>query len=133
MTPLKLLLIAAAMVALLMTFATRRISEPSNPIALAAEPELVRVLKKSDRELIRNVALARLTYAAESKPAVDAVRIAPAPDDAPVSMPPVLLVQDEDKPLASRHRRQHAKPDSNVCTRHHLRKVTIGRSWRCRR
>jgi hypothetical protein len=47
-------------------------------------------------------------------------------------VPPVLIVQDEDKPPASRHRRQAA--ESNVCSRHHMRKVYVGRwRWRCRK
>ena len=47
-------------------------------------------------------------------------------------MPPVLVVQDEDKPPASRHRRQAA---TNVCTRHGMRKMITrgGKSWRCQR
>jgi len=45
-------------------------------------------------------------------------------------VPPVILVQ-EDKP-ASRHRRQAA--ESNVCARHRMKKVYVGRwRWRCRK
>jgi len=55
-------------------------------------------------------------------------RIAP---DAPASAPPVLLVQDTDKPLAARHGRLRM----DVCARHHMRKVITrgGKSWRCSR
>jgi hypothetical protein len=47
-------------------------------------------------------------------------------------MPPVILVQDEDKPIASRHRRRAA---TDICTRHGMQKVITrgGKSWRCRK
>lgn len=76
-------------------------------------------LKKADRLQIASV---------EPKPVTE--RMPPAPN-APVSVPPVILVQDEDKPLASRHRRRHAA--GNVCTRHNMRKVIVRKSWRCRK
>ena len=46
-------------------------------------------------------------------------------------VPPVLVVQDEDKPPASRHRRQAG----DICTRHHMHKVVTrgGKSWGCRK
>jgi hypothetical protein len=45
--------------------------------------------------------------------------------------PSVLVVQDTDKPPASRHRRQAA----DVCTRHRMHKVVTrgGKSWRCQK
>ena len=67
----------------------------------------------------------------ESKPVVTE-RIVP-PTDAPAVMPPVVMVQ-EDKP-ASHGRRHYAENESNVCTRHHLRKIVTrsGKSWKCGR
>jgi len=121
-TPFKIAMAFAAMIALLMVFAMQRIPiDPPIVVAVAAEPIEI-PLKKADR----------LTVATESKPVADAARIVPpAPDGAPASMPPVLLVADEDKP-ALQHRRQHA--ETNICTKHHMHKVWInGNRWRCRK
>lgn len=65
------------------------------------------------------------------------------PEPIPVSVPvpvktePLALMRPEDevedvKPV--RHHRHH-EAESNICTRHHMHKVTThgGRSWRCRR
>jgi hypothetical protein len=88
------------------------------------------LLKKQDRLPLATVADVVVTE-----------RITPPAPDAPVSVPPVILVQDDDdKPPAARHRRHrnsepgHSHSESNVCTRHKMRKVTIrGGSWRCRK
>ena len=43
---------------------------------------------------------------------------------------------DDDKKKAKpveRKRHVAESEESNVCTRHHMRKVVIGRSWRCRK
>jgi hypothetical protein len=99
---------------------------------------------------LKNADLERTAYtvSAESKPVVtersgtaNAGRITPAPDGAPASMPPVVVVQDEDEPPAPWHRRQRASNGTgkinmpNICTRHHMHKVMIrgGKSWRCRK
>lgn len=88
-----------------------------------AEPE---ALKKQDR--IRQIDI--------SRPVTDPIpvvteHIAP---DVPAKVPPVVLTSDEeDRPAA--HHRRYAESESNVCTRHHMKKVVThgGRSWRCRR
>jgi hypothetical protein len=69
------------------------------------------------------------------------------PEPAPVPAPVPVLVTENDEPVeqiaqpvAHRHHHhvvEHAEHEheSNICTRHHLRKVITrgGRSWRCRR
>lgn len=118
MTPFKIAMAMAAMIALLDVFALQRIPiDPPIVVAVAAEPDEI-PLKKTDR----------LTVATASKPVADATRTY-APE-APASMPPVLLVSDDDKP-APRHRRQQA---GDLCTKHHMHKVWInGNRWRCRK
>jgi hypothetical protein len=138
MTPLKIAAGGVAMFTLLTVFAIQRIPVPEP--AAAAERRfdaawqdtaaVIPPLKKADRLQI---------VSAEPKSAVDAARIVPAPDNAPASMPPVVLVQSDDKPPVSQHRRHHksepGRVETNVCTRHKMKKVTIrgGKSWRCRK
>lgn len=56
-------------------------------------------------------------------------RISMSDSAAPVSVPPVAVAPEPDKPRVQR--RRHVS--SNVCTRQGLRKVFYGRKWRCRR
>jgi hypothetical protein len=131
LTPTKMALATAAMLALLMAAAIRSLPGDERIVVerptIEARADDIKVMPKADREPIRVINLST-----ESKPVDDAPRTTPAPDNAPASMPPVLLVQD-DMATASRHRRHH-KTHNNVCTRHGLRKVEThgGRSWRCR-
>ena len=129
MTPGKIVLGFSAMLALLIVFAVQRV--PGDERIVVEKPKIgagaddIAALPKSDREPIRVINLSTEPKVTE--------RITPLAPDAPVSVPPVILVQDDDdKPPASRHRRQRAKND--VCTRHHLHKVTTnrGRSWHCK-
>jgi hypothetical protein len=131
--PLKLAAASVAMFTLLMVFAIQRIPVPAEPIVVAA----VAAEQRFDAAWQDTVAVIPPTKKADrlqiasTEPKVTE-RVPPAPS-APVSMPPVILVQDEDKPPASRHRRQRA--ESDVCAKHHLHKVATrgGRSWRCRK
>jgi hypothetical protein len=81
------------------------------------------LLKKQDRLPLATVADVAVTE-----------RITPPAPDAQVGVPPVIVMQDEDKPPAARHRR-HSHSEGNVCSRHRMHKVAIrgGRSWRCRK
>ena len=137
LTPMKMVLGASALAALILTFAIQRL--PGETRMVVEKPEIKQaqfdaawadnfqqaVAKKQDR--VRVIELA----STESKPVVTE-RIVP-PTDAPAVMPPVVMVQ-EDKP-ASHGRRHYAENESNVCTRHHLRKIVTrgGKSWRCGR
>ena len=138
LTPIKLTLGAVAIATLLLTFAIQRlpgaerievpkptIKEAQFDAAWADNFQQAVVKKQQDR--VRVIELA----STESKPVVTE-RIVP-PTDAPAVMPPVVMVQ-EDKP-ASHGRRHYAENESNVCTRHHLRKIVTrsGKSWKCGR
>ena len=139
LTPVKILG-AVAMAALILTFAIQRIPgaeriEVPKPTIKEAQFDAAwadnfqtAVAKKQDR--VRQIDMGNPVVAStESKPVVTE-RIVP---EAPSSVPPVVMTQ-EDKP-ASRGRRRYAESgESNVCTRHHLRKVVTrgGKSWRCR-
>ena len=112
------------MFTLLMVFAIQRIPMPVEAKAVprqfadAWNDAEILPLKKADRFV-----------STEMPPhSVVVERIAP---DAPASAPPVILVQDTDKPLAARHGRLRM----DVCSRHHMRKVVTrgGKSWRCQR
>jgi len=110
--------------------AVQWIPAPAKPIKLETKFEAAWVdtetvvAKKQDR-----VRLIEIVSAAP-KPVVTE-RI--TPPDAPV-VPPVLVVQDVDKP-APQHRRHHVEARSrDVCARHNMRKVMVGKyRWRCRR
>jgi hypothetical protein len=54
--------------------------------------------------------------------------------DAPGREPPVVRVDEEatERPAVRRARQAHA--ETNICTRHNMRKVMVGKyRWRCRR
>ena len=135
MTPLKMAAASVAMCALLLTLAAQRAPAP---IAAVEQDEMFdAVWIDVMRPLaLKNADLERTAYtvSTESKPVVTEERIiTPAPDAAPASMPPVVMVQDEeDERPVSRHRRHHAQ---SICTRHNMRKVIVrgGKSWRCRK
>jgi len=119
------------MTALLMVLAIQRLpgDEPikvEKPL-LAADATSV-VVKQPDR--IRQIELsAPVVASTESKPVVTE-RIVP---DAPAATPPVIMVQDEDKP-APGYRRRHAERGGDVCARHNMKKVMVGKyRWRCRK
>ena len=114
-------LAAAALVSLGSTLAITRI--PSRAAAVAEErfdaawrDVMVPVtLKKADMEKSAFV---------DAPAKVVTERISPG---APASVPPVVVMADEDKPAIRRRRYV------DVCTRHGLRKITHGKRWRCRK
>jgi hypothetical protein len=118
-------LAAAALVSLGSTLAITRIPSRVAPIAAAVAEErfdaawrdvMVPVtLKKADMEKSAFV---------DAPAKVTTERISPG---APASVPPVVVMVDEDKPAIRRRRYV------DVCTRHGLRKITHGRRWRCRK
>lgn len=122
---LKILAGIVAIFTLLMVFAIQRIPVPveakaeGRQFADAWNDTEILPLKKADRFV---------SVSTEPIPVV-VERIAP---DAPASAPPVILVAD-DKPVTSGHGR--LRMESNICTRHRMRKVITrgGRSWKCSR
>jgi hypothetical protein len=118
-------LAAAALVALGSTLAITRIPSRAAPIAAAVAEErfdaawrdvIVPVtLKKADMEKSAFV---------DAPAKVTTERITPG---APASVPPVVVMADEDKPAIRRRRYV------DVCARHGLRKITHGKRWRCRK
>jgi hypothetical protein len=150
MTPLKTAAAGVAMFTLLMVFAIQRIPVPEPASASGARAgewrfdaawqdtvAVIPPMKKADQLRDRNSG----AEIASTEPKVTE-RITPPAPDAPVSVPPVILVQDDDdKPPAARHRRHrnsepgHSHSESNVCTKHKMKKVIThgSRSWRCRR
>jgi hypothetical protein len=128
-TPLKMAAAGAAMLTLLMVFALQRAPAPASASASQARAgehrfdaawrdtvAVIPPLKKADRLQVTS-----------TEPKVTE-RVPPAPD-ALVSVPPVILVQDEEPAL------RHRRAERNVCSRHGMRKVVThgGRSWRCKR
>jgi hypothetical protein len=118
-------LAAAALVSLGSTLAITRIPSRAAPIAAAVAEErfdaawrdvIVPVtLKKADMEK---------SAFADAPAKVITERISPG---APASVPPVVVMADEDKPAIRRRRYV------DVCTRHGMHKVTHGKRWRCRK
>jgi hypothetical protein len=79
------------------------------------------VLKKTDR--FRQIDTTKTAVASPEPATVATERILP---DAPGKMPPVVLVDREEKPAA--------RAESNVCTKHKMHKVWVSKySWRCRK
>jgi hypothetical protein len=133
MTSLKVMMGCAGIFSVLLVFATQRIPAPNEKIVVETPDDRftrswndvmsvasASALKKADRERVA---------AADPKPVATERITTP---DAPVTVPPAIAVQ-EDKP--ARRSRRYATVETNVCTRHHLRRVTTrgGRSWRCKR
>ena len=102
-------------------------SRPAPPVASKPAPQAVRVIPLDTRTFdqrwpanalpqenrVRSIRVAGEIPLPTARPAVDE-------NAAPVSSPPARVV----KRAALRH---------DICARHGLRKVTQGRSWRCRR
>jgi hypothetical protein len=144
MTPLKMGLGAAAVASLLLTVAIQKIPraeriEIAKPTIKEAQFDAAwadnfqtAVAKKQDR--IRQIEITRVST--EPVP-VTTERV--RPDPAPAVPALVALPQDAEgengpEPKYSKRHRV-ASAESNVCTRHHLRKIVTrgGRSWRCGR
>jgi hypothetical protein len=105
---------AAAMSLLLVFFASRDAPKPASKFDDAFSETNPAILKKSDRIIPL------------SKPIVTE-RVIPDP---PESVPPVV---ERPKPVPREDTEKRRRHVSNVCERHGMRKVTIGRRWRCRR
>jgi hypothetical protein len=127
----------AAMTALLMTFALHQL--PHEERIVVEKPNIVMqvdsgALQESIREpdpivepVVRIIQTTKIAATSTAEPTPKHPDIEPL---APVTMPPVVLVQEEeDRP--SRHGRRHG---GDVCARHGLRRVEThgGRSWHCR-
>jgi hypothetical protein len=123
MSPIKILFAFAAMMSLLMVLAIQRL--PGEERIEVPKVEPLPLAQKTDP--IFSVAppkVAPVRIIDTSKLVTE--RVVP---DAPVAEPPVA--KEGPQPAAKRV----AETESNVCTRHKLRKVITngGRSWRCRR
>jgi hypothetical protein len=137
LTPTKVVLMGSAMFAILFGAAIMRIPAPAAQAetsrervdAAWANDFQMAVLRKTDR-------LASIT-APEPTPKHPDIAVEP-----PALMPPVVMVEEERDAPPPRRRVKHASTQvtraalrGDVCTRHHMRKVTTrgGRSWRCRK
>jgi len=108
----------SALFALMIVFATRadpKHEEPTTQRFDAVWTEIL-PLKKMDRLPI-----------AYEEPRIIQVERVVIPSDVPRSVPPIVMAVS---PPSAKHKR-HA--ESNVCTRHKMRKVQHGKSWRCKR
>jgi hypothetical protein len=110
------------------SYAIHRILTPAEMIqqveAHDDEPQQSLTVTKTDLEKpIRNIELVTAPKPVASERVV--------PDSAPAKMPPVIAVQDGDKP-APRHGRQ---TERDVCAKHGMRKQVTngGKGWRCRK
>ena len=129
MSPIKMLLAFAAMTSLLAVLAIQRLPGDDRievPVAQFVEtpPAQTSVATKSDPVRIIE------TVRPEPKPVVTE-RVVP---DAPGREPPVAKVDEEATERPAVRRMRQARAESNVCTRHNMRKVMVGKyRWRCRR
>ena len=59
----------------------------------------------------------------------------PAPVVTPVKVATAAPVEPQEPALPVEHRRhyRHMADNEDICARHHMHKVVIGRGWRCRR
>jgi hypothetical protein len=130
MTPTKIIVTATAITAVLFGAAILRIPQP---VATASESRIdgvwanqfeMAVLRKSDR-------LPKIASITNPEPTPKHPDIV---EELPEIMPPILMVEAEPPTRRASHRVKKIDK-GNVCTRHHMRKVTIrgGRSWRCRK
>lgn len=124
------------MTVLLLTLAIMRV--PSDKRIVVEKPTIQEVAQSDDAQTVNakkqdRVRVIDLSYASTEPKSVAVERVVP-PADAPASMPPVVMTQEDNELTVARRRRRNAEGDDNVCTRHHLHKVYThgGRSWRCR-
>jgi len=118
----------AAVLALIVTVAIGRspalplppIPRPK-PMELTDQPKPVRTIPIT-REAPRPVAPAAATAMPSAVPQVAAL---PKPQD--------LVEIDDERPAVKRRYKTRRALAGDICTRHGMRKVTAGRSWRCRR
>jgi hypothetical protein len=144
-TPIKLTLGAVAVATLFLTFAIQRIPgaeriEVPKPTIQEAQTNAAwadnfqqAVAKKQDR--VRQIEINRVST--EPVPiTTERVRPDPAPSvPALVALPQDAEGENGPEPKYARRHHRSASAESNVCTRHHMRKVETrgGRSWRCKR
>jgi hypothetical protein len=130
MTPTKIVLAFAAMTSLLTVFAIQRLpGDERIEVPKVADEVQTSVVKKTD--MVRQIDMVAPPVAAMSKPVVTE-RIVP---EAPVATPPVAATEEGEQRPAKKSKQVYASAESNVCTRHNMRKVMTrgGKSWRCRR
>jgi hypothetical protein len=128
MSPIKILFALAAMTSLLTVFAIQRlpgderieVPTPALPFAQKSDPLFSVAPPKVDP--VRIIDTSKLVTE----------RVVP---DAPAAEPPVATVEEDEQPVVRRNRQvRQARAESNVCTRHNMRKVMVGKyRWRCRR
>jgi hypothetical protein len=131
--PIKIACALAAVLALLFVFAGQRGS--TERLKLNEEPKLddrwandfeTAVLKKTD-QIIRQIDTTKTAVASPEPATVATERVLP---DAPGKMPPVVLVDREERPAAHKL----ASAERNICTRHKMQKVWVSKySWRCKK
>jgi len=113
----------AAALALVLTFALGRTVPP--PVVAAAMPD-----EPGFVEIWNDSAASMALKNAEVAPRmIPLIKIEPTP--APVVLPTPVI-----KPNKSSEKsrpRERVVEERNICTKHHMRKVYRGRSWRCRR
>ena len=125
MTPAK---IVAGMMSLLMVFAMTRIPVPEKSIVInevKAQDKFDEAWIDTMKPLVLKSADMEKHVSTDPRP-IQTERILTEPVAAPPPIPPVIMV-DEVRPSRKRH--EH----SDVCVRHGMHKVTIGRRWRCHR
>lgn len=127
-----LLIIALCVIlAALITFAILKVLAPTKPIKKVEAPVATEssIAAKGDMEPIRQIA-------STASKAVESERIIP-PVDAPARMPPMVIVQDEDKPAQRRGRLtvEREKKGREYCASHNMKMELTknGTSWRCRK
>jgi hypothetical protein len=121
-----------ALVGVTVAFAPREIPKPvAQSVVIAPEHrfetawvEIVQtnVARKANKEPIRIIPIPGPTPVRTERIVVAA--------DVPVSMPPVAVSLDSDKPVVQRRRHVDRR---GICARHGMRKVAYGKRWRCRK
>jgi len=137
---MKILFSFAAMMALLMVFAVQRIPGAERiEVPQPAIPEPQTSVHKVDRlPAVRKIETDRVVASTDPVPIkTETVRPDPAPSvPALVALPQDAEGENGPEPKYKRRvRERYASVESNVCTRHHMRKVITrgGKSWRCKR
>ena len=127
MTPAKIVAGFTGMMSLLMVFAMTRGSEPKSSSVTA---EAVASDERFDAAWIDTMKPLTLKKA-------DMERVkAAATDPRPVATERILVEQPSTIPpvvMVEKHRHHERAAVSDVCVRHKLRKVTMGKKWRCRK
>jgi hypothetical protein len=134
-TPFRAATGVAALVALLGVFAIPRGNsvqaprEPSRFDEAIADASIYAPTKKGDMAVrVIEIAKPDLQQASFDPRPVKTERVTP---ETPAQMPPIVRVEDDAKPVRRRYAERSRGRD--VCASHGLRKVTIGKRWRCKK